>query len=87
MSVKGIAEVALARQELRHGEICLVARVVDEVPGLTVTPEAGQRRQAALLVAHLDAGQLPDPESGYETDEPRRSRRSKLATPTDPNDE
>ena len=67
MSIEGIVDVALERQELRSGEICLVARVDDDVPGLTVTPEAGQRRQAALLVAHLDAGRLPDPAAGYET--------------------
>ena len=62
LSVKGIAEVALEHLELRDGEICLVARIVDEVPGLTVIPEAGQRRQAALLVAHLNSGKLLKPE-------------------------
>ncbi len=40
-----------------------MARVADEVPGLTVTPTASQTRQAALLVAHLQAGKLPDPEA------------------------
>ncbi len=62
LSAQGIAEVALERQELQSGEICLVARVADDVPGLTVIPDARQTRQAALLVAHLDAGRLPDPE-------------------------
>jgi hypothetical protein len=63
LSVKGIVDVALEHQELRDEEICLLARVVDDVPGLTITPEAGQRRQAALLVAHLDPGALPPPEA------------------------
>ncbi|MGA2256166.1 MAG: hypothetical protein ABSG53_16075, partial [Thermoguttaceae bacterium] len=62
LSVEGIVAVALERQELRPDEVCLFARIVDEVPGLTVTPEARQTRQAALLVAHLDAGRLPEPE-------------------------
>jgi len=62
LSVEGIAEVAL-QQDLRVGEICLVAQVADDVLGLTVTPVARQARQAALLVAHLDAGQLPEPYS------------------------
>ena len=40
-----------------------MARVADEVPALTVFPSTKhqQTRQAALLVAHLDPGQLPDP--------------------------
>jgi len=63
LSVEGIAEVALERQELRAGEICLVARVDGDVPGLTITPVARQARQAAILVAHLDAGRLPVPDS------------------------
>ena len=59
LSVKAIADVALDRQELRDGEICLVAQVAGEVPGLTVTPVAQQTRQAALLVAHLNAAWQP----------------------------
>ena len=62
LSVEGVAEVARDRQELRPGEICFVARVADDVPGLTVTPVAQQTRQAAILVAHLAAGRLSDPE-------------------------
>ncbi len=42
-------------------EVCFVARVADEVPGLTVSPAAQQFRQAALLVAHLDPGKLDAP--------------------------
>jgi hypothetical protein len=62
LSVEGIKEVALTAQALRPDEICLVAKIADEVPGLTITPDARQSRQAALLVAHLHAGRLPDPE-------------------------
>ncbi len=85
LSVKEIAGVALAHQDLRDGEICLVARVVDDVPGLTITPEAGQRRQAALLVAHLDAGPLPDPERDTKPRTSRSGGRNRDAE--DPNDE
>jgi hypothetical protein len=63
LSADGVAEVALTRQELRPGEICLVAQVVDEVPGLTVTPASSQSRQAAILVVHLDTGTLPPPKA------------------------
>jgi hypothetical protein len=61
LSVAEIADLALDGQELRPDEICLLARVVGDVPGLTVTPVAQQTRQAGLLVAHLDAGRLPPP--------------------------
>ena len=47
LSVEGIAKVARERQELRPGEICLLARVADDLPGgLTVSPGTGQKRQA-----------------------------------------
>ena len=63
LSVQRIADVALQRQELRCGEICLVARIADDVPGLSVAPAARQARQAVLLVAHLDPGRLPEPQA------------------------
>ena len=74
---EAVAQVALGLQGMRPGEICLVARIADEVPGLTVTPETRQFRQAALLVAHLDPGKLPDPER----DDDRRPKGSARPTP------
>lgn len=73
LSAEGVAQVALARQELLPNEVCLVARVADDIPGLTVLPAAQQTRQAALLVAHLDAGQLPEPvrDQKHRATEPR----------------
>jgi hypothetical protein len=62
LSAGSVAQVALGLQGMRPGEVCLAARIADEVPGLTVTPDTRQFRQAALLVAHLDPGKLPDPE-------------------------
>jgi hypothetical protein len=62
LSAESVAQVALGLQEMRPGEVCLIARIVDEVPGLTVTPETRQFRQAAILIAHLDPGKLPEPE-------------------------
>ena len=76
LGIQGIVEVALEQQKLRPEEVCLLARIVDEVPGLTVTPVAGQTRQAAILVAHLDAGRLPDP---------ARDRKPRSSDPADPN--
>ena len=62
LDAEAIAKVALDLLDLRSGEVCFLARVTDKVPGLTVTPAAEQVRQAALLVAHLDPGQLRAPE-------------------------
>jgi hypothetical protein len=69
LSIAGMVDVALQRLELRPGEICLLAHIADEVPGLTVTPESqgSQVRHATLLVAHLDAGRLPEPERDRNT--------------------
>ena len=69
--------MALGLQDMRPGEICLVARIADEVPGLTVTPETRQFRQAALLIAHLDSGKLPAPEP----DDDRRPKGRRDLTP------
>ncbi len=72
--------MALGLQDMRPGEICLVARVADNVndPGLTVVPEVPKKqfRQATILVAHLDSGKLPDPEPD---DDRRPKGRSNLA--------
>ena len=72
-----MAQVALGLQEMRPGEVCLVAGIADEVPGLTITPETRQFRQAALLVAHLDPGKLPAPEP----DDDRRPKGGAISTP------
>jgi hypothetical protein len=81
LSSEGLAQVAMALQEMRSGEICLVARVADNVnnPGLTIVPDVPQKqfRQAALLVAHLDPGKPPDPER----DDDRRPKTPFRATP------
>ncbi len=61
LSDEGVRLIALHIQEMRPDEVCLLARVADGNPGLTITPDARQSRQAALLVAHLDAGKLDDP--------------------------
>lgn len=61
LSSDGVRQVALHLQQMSPGEVCLVASLTDEVKGLTVTPEARQMRQAALLVAHLDSGKLGEP--------------------------
>jgi hypothetical protein len=63
LKIEGIVDAALDNQELRPGEVCLLARIMDEVPGLTITPSKSQTRQAALLVAHLDAGRIAAPEA------------------------
>jgi hypothetical protein len=69
LSIAGVVDVALQRLELCPGEICLLAHIADEVPGLTVTPESqgSQVRHATLLVAHLDTGRLPEPERDRNT--------------------
>ncbi len=85
LSVTAIAEVALTRQELRPEEICLVARIDGNIAGLTVSPATPQTRQAALLVAHLDPGRLPDPEA--DTNVANASPGSANRNAEDPSDE
>ncbi len=64
LSGEPIKQVALDELELRPDETCLLARIVNEVPGLAVSPgRGGQTRQAAILVAHLTSGRLPDPKA------------------------
>jgi len=62
LSDEGVRLIAMHVQEMRPDEVCLVASVADGKPGLTISPDARQFRQTALLVAHLDAGKLDDPE-------------------------
>jgi hypothetical protein len=75
-----VANVACGLQEMRPGEVCLVGRIADEVSGLTVTPHILQYRQAALLVAHLDPGKLPDPRPD---DDKRQKGRPIFSLPPD----
>ena len=77
LNLHGLLEIAQRSEDLRPGEIRLVAWSDDALPGLVVEPAAKQWRHAALVVAHLTAGDedLPRPigapprRSPSETDE------------------
>lgn len=49
----------LAIQQTAPGETRLVARIDEELEGVTIRPVASQVRVATVLVAHLDYGSLP----------------------------
>ncbi|WP_197528879.1 hypothetical protein [Aeoliella mucimassa] len=53
--------LALDSLHMEDGEVRLVARVDEVLPGVAVTPSAAQVRGAALVVAHLGNDALPLP--------------------------
>ena len=61
--------VALAQntEELRPGDVRLVAGLKQSLPGPTTDPPAQQLRRAALVVAHLRYGFGPDPQPDVNT--------------------
>ncbi|MGO8691217.1 MAG: hypothetical protein ACLQLG_16465 [Thermoguttaceae bacterium] len=66
LNLHGLLEIAQRSEDLRPGEIRLVAWSDDPLPGLVVEPAAKQWQHAALVVAHLTAGDedLPRPDLG-----------------------
>ena len=77
LNVAGVEAAALNVQDMRPGEVCLVAHVTDDVPGLTIAPAVPQSRQETLLVAHLDAGRLPEPKADVSTSSNQPSEEEK----------
>lgn len=61
LDLEPLFRLALARENIEPGEIRLVARVDELLPGQTISPEASQIRAANLVVAHLHYAQLPLP--------------------------
>ena len=65
LNLRRLIDIAQDVSGLRPGEMRLVAWLDDALPGLTVEPKASQARHAAVVVAHLAAGQeeLPRPDA------------------------
>ncbi|MEX2171825.1 MAG: hypothetical protein WD851_21070 [Pirellulales bacterium] len=61
LNLEPLFEVACDPRHLDPGEVRLVARVDEILPGSAVTPAASQAQGATLVIAHLQYGQLPPP--------------------------
>jgi hypothetical protein len=61
LNLEPMFRLALDPQHMEPGEVRLVARVDEVLPGETITPSASQVRGATLIVAHLEYAPLPPP--------------------------
>jgi hypothetical protein len=61
LNLEPLFKVACDPRHLAPGEMRLVARVDEILPGSSVTPAASQAQGATLVVVHLDYGDLPAP--------------------------
>lgn len=59
--LEDLMRLALDVNQLEPGEVRLVGRMDGVLPGIDIQPAASQVRGAALVVAHLDYGALPEP--------------------------
>ena len=53
LSLQTLFQLAEYPSQLARGDVCLVARLDAELPGMRIEPAAAQQREATLLVAHL----------------------------------
>jgi len=60
-------KISLDPKYLENGEIRLVARVDEVLPGEKITPAASQVKGATLIVAHLRYGALAPPKKDKNT--------------------
>jgi hypothetical protein len=67
LNLEPMFQLALEPSHIEEGEIRLVARVDEVLPGEEITPGASQIRGATLVVAHLDYAKLPEPERDRNT--------------------
>ena len=61
LDLEPLFALALNTKHIEEGEIRLVARVDEVLPGVAIKPTAAQVHGAALVVAHLGRGTLPKP--------------------------
>jgi hypothetical protein len=61
LNLEPMFRLALDSNHMEDGEVRLVARVDEVLPGETITPAASQIRGATLVVAHLKYAPLPTP--------------------------
>jgi hypothetical protein len=59
LNLRELVNLAEKNEDMRPGEIKLVAWTDEELPGLTIAPHSAQSRHAAVVVAHLSYGEEP----------------------------
>jgi hypothetical protein len=62
LSLGRLVELAAQGAALRAGDIRLIGWVSQDLPGLTIRPQASQKEVRTLVLAHLDRGRLPEPQ-------------------------
>lgn len=62
LGLRQLLSLAERPDDLRPGDVRLVAWTDQPLPGMEVRPAAPQARQAAVVVAHLHYGHPPDPQ-------------------------
>ncbi|MCC9605239.1 hypothetical protein LOC68_23955 [Blastopirellula sp. JC732] len=67
VSLRKLLNVAKDVRHLRAGDVRLIGWTDEDVPGVTITPEAPQSDLRTLVLAHLQYAPLPDPESDVNT--------------------
>jgi hypothetical protein len=67
LNLEPMFRLALDPQHMQEGELRLVARVDQVLPGQTITPSASQVRGATLVVAHLEYAPLRSPRPDINT--------------------
>lgn len=67
LNLEPMFQLALDPKHIEDGEMRLVARVDEVLPGEIITPAASQVRGATLVVAHLDYAKLPEPQKDANT--------------------
>jgi hypothetical protein len=62
VNLRPLLNFAEKSDDLRPGEVKMVAWTDENLPGLTISPSAAQSRRAVAVVAHLVAGEEPAPQ-------------------------
>jgi hypothetical protein len=73
LNIRELLNLAGKSDEMRPGEIKMIAWTEDELPGVTISPTSAQLRRATMVVAHLAYGEEPSPKPDENLpDNPRR---------------
>jgi hypothetical protein len=81
LNLEPMFRLALDPKNVDNGELRLVARVDEVLPGETITPSASQIRGSTLVVAHLRYAPLPAPEKDVNTRQEIKETEDKLNDP------
>ena len=61
LNIRGLLNFAETSENMRPGEVKLVAWTDEELPGLAISPTSAQLRRATMVVAHLTYGEESPP--------------------------